>query len=94
MLPDGPFVRAALTASLALLGGAALSWASHLHGSPPPIRAVFGAYVGALAAHFVVDARLWRLRDPGARALVAARLPHLVPALAVSAPGGSAHGIR
>jgi hypothetical protein len=30
-------------------------------------------------AHFVVDAGLWRLRDPAARQLVASWLPYLLP---------------
>jgi hypothetical protein len=31
-------------------------------------------------AHFVIDASLWRLRDPFPRAFLAARVPGLVPA--------------
>jgi len=30
-------------------------------------------------AHFVVDARLWRLRDPFPRAFLESRVPYLVP---------------
>jgi hypothetical protein len=30
-------------------------------------------------AHFVIDAGLWRMRDPLARNFLAAHLPYLVP---------------
>jgi hypothetical protein len=30
-------------------------------------------------AHFVIDAGLWRLRDPFPRAFLASRVPSLVP---------------
>jgi hypothetical protein len=64
--------------TLALLGGIALSTASHLHGGPGAERAVFGLYLGLVMTHFVVDAGLWRLRQPFPRTLLASRLPYLV----------------
>jgi hypothetical protein len=73
-----PFRLAAL-ANVALLGGAALETASHLHGAAPLGRLLFGAYLGAVMAHFVIDAGLWRLRDPFPRAFLAQHVPYLVP---------------
>jgi hypothetical protein len=64
--------------NIALIGGIALSAASHLHDGPTVERLVFGAYLGLVMTHFVVDAGLWRLRDPFPRAFLAARLPYLV----------------
>lgn len=46
----------------------------------PPGRLLFGGYLGAVMAHFVVDAGLWRLRDRFPRAFLADRVPYLVPA--------------
>jgi hypothetical protein len=51
---------------------------SHLHSGGPAVRLVFGAYLGAVMAHFVVDAGLWRLRDPFPRAFLARRVPYLM----------------
>jgi hypothetical protein len=75
----GRAVKLAVLGNVALVGGALLSGASHLHGSAPLLRPLFGAYLGALMAHFVVDAGLWRLRDPFPRAFMGTRLPYLVP---------------
>ena len=58
------WLRLAVFANVALVGGALLSGASHLHGFPPVIRLVFGAYLGVVTAHFVIDAGFWRVRDP------------------------------
>ena len=77
-----PIARLALLANISLIGGAALNWASHLHNALLPERLVFGAYVGIVMAHFVIDAGLWRMRDPLARHFVATHLPYLVPAVA------------
>jgi hypothetical protein len=71
---------------IALLGGLALSAASHLHGGPAAERILFGLYLGLVMTHFVVDAGLWRLRQPFPRTLLASRLPYLVPP---RAPRGS-----
>jgi hypothetical protein len=83
-------VSVGLGLNTALLGGALLSWASHLHAAPPSLRVLFGAYVGVAMAHFVVDGGLWRGRSPGTRALLAARVPYLVSAGVVPVAGGSA----
>jgi hypothetical protein len=72
-------LRGVVVANVALLGGALLSAASHLHSSTPAARLVFGAYLGAVMAHFVIDAGLWRLRDPFPKMFVAHYLPFLVP---------------
>jgi hypothetical protein len=66
--------------NIAFLGGVALSAASHLHAGGSPSRAVFGAYLGVVMAHFVIDAGLWRLRDPFPRELLGERLPFLLDA--------------
>jgi hypothetical protein len=76
----GRAVRLAALANAALIGGAALSAASHLHGAALAGRLVFGGYLGAVMAHFVIDAGLWRLRDPFPRAFLATRVPGLLPA--------------
>jgi hypothetical protein len=72
--------RLAVLCNVALAGGLALSAASHLHGAAPAWRLAFGAYLGAVMAHFVIDAGLWRLRDPFPRAFLASRVPGLLPA--------------
>lgn len=71
-------LRLGALCNLALLGGAALSVASHLHGAETAGRLLFGAYLGALMSHFVIDAGLWRLRDPFPRAFMARYVPYLV----------------
>ena len=86
-------VSTGLAFNAALLAGALLNWASHLHSSPGPLRLIFGAYVGVLMAHFLIDSSLWRLRNSSSRALLAARAPYLVPARVVPAADGSADGI-
>jgi hypothetical protein len=65
--------------NIALIGGALLAAASHLHGSPPALRLLFGAYLGALMAHFVIDAGLWRMRAEFPRAFLTSRVPYLMP---------------
>jgi hypothetical protein len=76
----GRAVALALLANVALVGGAGLNAASHLHGAAWAGRLAFGAYLGAVMAHFVIDASVWRLRDPFPRAFLAARVPGLLPA--------------
>jgi hypothetical protein len=71
-------LRLAILLDVALMAGAALGVASHLHAGPAWGRALYGAYLGAVMAHFVVDAGLWRLRDPFPRRFLSARLPYLV----------------
>ena len=73
------WLRVALFANVALVGGALLSGASHLHGFPPALRLIFGAYLGVVTAHFVIDAGFWRMRDPFPRAFLARHVPGLAP---------------
>jgi hypothetical protein len=72
-------VRLALLANIAFIGGAALSAASHLHNAGQLGRLAFGAYLGIVMSHFVIDAGLWRMRDPLARRFLTRHLPYLVP---------------
>jgi hypothetical protein len=88
-----PFRIAAL-AAIALLGGILLAGASHLHRAGPPARLLFGAYLGAVMAHFVVDAGLWRLRDPFPRRFLAGAVPSLVPPPAPAPVVSSSADIR
>jgi hypothetical protein len=67
-----------LLGNVAILGGIILATASHQHSGPPAVRLLFGAYVGAVMAHFVVDAGLWRLRDPFPRQFLTERVPYLL----------------
>jgi hypothetical protein len=80
------WLRLAGFANVALVGGALLSGASHLHGFPPAIRLVFGAYLGVVTAHFVIDAGFWRMRDPFPRAFLARHVPGLAPSRAAARP--------
>jgi len=72
-------VRLALLANISFIGGAALSAASHLHNAGHLGRLAFGAYLGIVMAHFVIDAGLWRMRDPLARRFLMTHLPYLIP---------------
>jgi hypothetical protein len=83
------WLRLAVFANVALVGGALLRGASHLHGFPPLIRLVFGAYLGVVTAHFVIDAGFWRMRDPFPRAFMARHVPGLAPPRA-TAPAATA----
>ena len=83
------WLRLAGFANVALVGGALLSGASHLHGFPPAIRLVFGAYLGVVTAHFVIDAGFWRMRDPFPRAFLARHVPGLAPPRAVAPPAAA-----
>lgn len=42
-----------------------------------PMGLVFGAYLGVVMAHFVLDARVWRLSDPDQRRYMAGRFRFL-----------------
>jgi hypothetical protein len=75
----------ALLLNVALIGGLALNAASHLHGAELAGRAVYGAYLGAVMAHFVIDAGLWRLRDEFPREFLRSALPYLLGAQQPSA---------
>jgi hypothetical protein len=72
-------LRVAAFCNIALIGGAALNAASHLHAGDAGARLLFGAALGFAMAHFVVDAGIWRLRDPIPRRLLSTHLPYLVP---------------
>ena len=65
--------------NIALLGGAALSVASDQLSARPAVRVLFGLFVGAVMAHFVVDAGLWRMRAEFPRSFLQDRLPYLIP---------------
>lgn len=64
--------------NVALLGGLAMNRMSHLHDAAVVGRLLFGAYLGTSAAHFVIDAGLWRLRDEFPRDFLTRRLPYLL----------------
>jgi hypothetical protein len=68
----------AVLLNVALLGGLALSAASHLHDAAPLGRGLYGAYLGVVMAHFVLDGGLWRLREEFPRELLGERLPYLL----------------
>jgi hypothetical protein len=65
--------------NVALLGGAALSVASDQLAAGPAMRWLYGLFLGAVMAHFVIDAGLWRLRDEFPRRFLRSRLPYLLP---------------
>ena len=75
----GTLTSLAVLGNVALAGGAVLAAASGLQEAQPAVRLLYGAFLGAVMAHFVIDAGLWRLRDPFPRAFLAARVPYLVP---------------
>jgi hypothetical protein len=62
----------------ALVGGLLLNLASHLHGGGGVARGCYGAYLGVVMSHFVVDAGIWRLRDPFPRQFLTARIPSVL----------------
>lgn len=63
---------------IAILLGLALNRTSHMHDAPGLQRALFGLYLGLSAAHFVIDAGMWRLRDEFPRTFLTERLPFLL----------------
>jgi hypothetical protein len=72
-------IRLAALCNIALLGGSVLSVASDQISARPAGRILFGLFLGAVMAHFVIDAGLWRLREDFPRAFLGARLPYLLP---------------
>lgn len=74
----GPQLGVLVLVNIALIAGLALNQASHLHTAHGLARAVYGAYLGLVMAHFVVDAGLWRLRDEFPRSFLTRRLPYLL----------------
>jgi hypothetical protein len=71
-------LRIAVLVNIVLIGGTALEVASHVDASAGVVRSFYGAYLGVVMAHFVVDAGLWRLRDAFPRRFLAGRVPYLV----------------
>lgn len=63
---------------IAWLGGVALEHA--MHGSVKSVvdRGLFGAALGVVMSHFVIDAGLWRLRDEFPRTFLTENLPYLL----------------
>lgn len=72
-------IALAVLVNVALVGGLALVLASHLHDRDDATRALYGAFLGVVMAHFVIDAGLWRLRDRFPREFLGDRLPALLP---------------
>jgi hypothetical protein len=68
----------AMFCNVALLGGGVLTVASHMHGGDAVERCLFGAYLGVVMAHFVIDAGIWRLREPFPRQFMASHVPYLL----------------
>ncbi|HET9059894.1 MAG TPA: hypothetical protein VFN61_08225, partial [Acidimicrobiales bacterium] len=60
----------ARAAVAALLGGWLISVMSHFDTRAGGTKAIFGVYLGLVMAHFVLDARLWRVRDAKSREFV------------------------
>jgi len=82
--PGGTHRAARLTAfaalaNIALVGGAALSVASDQLSAGPAMRILYGFFLGAVMAHFVIDAGMWRMRAEFPREFLRSRLPYLVP---------------
>jgi hypothetical protein len=73
-------LRLATLGNVALIGGSLLSLASDGLKLSGGARFVYGLFLGAVMAHFVIDAGLWRMREQFPRAFLSARLPFLVPA--------------
>jgi hypothetical protein len=71
-------VRVAQLTVVAGLGGVFLNLMSHLHGDGDLLGSFFGLYLGLLAGHFVVDAGIWRLREPFVRDFLTRRVGYLV----------------
>jgi hypothetical protein len=63
-----------------LIVGAGLSVASHLHASGPGLRAIYGAYLGLVVSHFLIDGVVWRLRDPRVKRILTPRMLASSPA--------------
>ncbi len=78
--PRTRMISLAALVNIALLGGAALALASDQLTAKPAVRILYGLFLGAVMAHFVVDAGLWRMREPFPRTFLGARLPWLVTA--------------
>lgn len=73
-----PALQLGVLLNVALFGGIALNLASHLHDGAWEARAVYGAYLGLVMTHFVVDAGLWRLREEFPRSFLGNAVPYLL----------------
>lgn len=78
----------------ALAIGAGLNLASHLHTGGTVAHVMYGAYLGVVMAHFVVDAGIWRLRDAFPRQFLAARVPYLLDSSPCPLADASPTGVR
>jgi hypothetical protein len=65
--------------AVAVLGGWLLYHGQTVRTVDAGGRAIFGAYLGLVMAHFVLDADLWRLRSDFQRRFLGDRLPYLLP---------------
>ena len=72
--------RASRVAIVAVLVGGVIPIALLSSSSFATQPVLFGVAKGIAAAHFLADARLWRLRDPKIRAVLGQRLTFLQPA--------------
>lgn len=73
-----PVLQLGVLLNVALFGGIALNLASHLHDGSWVARTAYGAYLGLVMTHFVVDAGLWRLRDEFPRSFLQSAVPYLL----------------
>jgi len=64
--------------TIAVVGGLALDRWSRVAVDTSWTKAMFGAYLGVVMSHFVIDAGLWRLRDEFPRSFLSERLPYLL----------------
>lgn len=75
--PSSPSLLSVTTVVAALVVGAVLITAATSNWAFTDHRWLFGVGKGIVAAHFVADARLWRLRDPAVRGIMKARFSFL-----------------
>ena len=73
-----PALQLGVLLNVALFGGIALNLASHLHDGSWLARTAYGAYLGLVMTHFVVDAGLWRLREEFPRSFLQSSVPYLL----------------
>jgi hypothetical protein len=71
-------VALAFMVAAGLIAALLLSGASHLHDAAAGARGLYGAYLGVVMSHFVIDGGVWRLRDPVSRRFLSAQVPFLV----------------
>ncbi len=76
--------RMSAWSNILLFGATCLAVASHFHGASGFELRTYGLYLGVTMSHFVLDAGLWRMRDPEVRRIMSLNLPDLVPRSAES----------